>query len=55
MIDQTLVRNKSNSQSSKKVGCPAAISISKIATFPKFKVSGNVGSPTGMSPLSKDS
>lgn len=48
MIDHTLVRNKSNSQSSKKVGCPAAISISKIATFPKFKVSGNVGSPTGM-------
>ncbi|XP_063343130.1 uncharacterized protein si:dkey-31c13.1 isoform X1 [Pelmatolapia mariae] len=38
MMDHTLVRNKSNSQSTKKVGCPAAISISKIATFPKFKL-----------------
>ncbi|XP_030605620.1 uncharacterized protein si:dkey-31c13.1 isoform X2 [Archocentrus centrarchus] len=41
MMDHTSVRHKSNWQSTKKVGCPAAISISKIATFPKFKVEEN--------------
>lgn len=39
--DQSFANQKSRRPSTKKVGCPAAISISKIATFPKFKVHEN--------------
>ncbi|KAM4734345.1 uncharacterized protein FYW61_007500 isoform 2-T2 [Anableps anableps] len=36
--DQSFGSQKSRRPSTKKVGCPAAISISKTAAFPKFKV-----------------
>lgn len=36
--DHSFGCQKTRRPSTKKVGCPAAISISKIATFPKFKV-----------------
>ncbi|XP_061578625.1 uncharacterized protein si:dkey-31c13.1 [Cololabis saira] len=39
--DHSLDSQKSRRPSTKKVGCPAAVSISKIATFPKFKVDEN--------------
>lgn len=39
--DHSFANQKSRRPSTKKVGCPAAISISKIATFPKFKVREN--------------
>ncbi|XP_072241933.1 uncharacterized protein [Leuresthes tenuis] len=39
--DHSFGNQKSRRPSTKKVGCPAAISISKIATFPKFKVDEN--------------
>ncbi|KAM6936939.1 uncharacterized protein FYW49_020751 [Xenentodon cancila] len=39
--DHSFGSQKSRRPSTKKVGCPAAVSISKIATFPKFKVEDN--------------
>ncbi|KAM9753419.1 uncharacterized protein ACNS7B_006708 [Menidia menidia] len=39
--DHSFGPQKFRRPSTKKVGCPAAISISKIATFPKFKVAEN--------------
>ncbi|XP_037539600.1 uncharacterized protein si:dkey-31c13.1 [Nematolebias whitei] len=39
--EQSLGNQKSRRPTTKKVGCPAAISISKIATFPEFKVDDN--------------
>ncbi|XP_017261245.1 uncharacterized protein LOC108238280 [Kryptolebias marmoratus] len=39
--EQSFGSQKSRRATTKKVGCPAAISISKIATFPKFKVDDN--------------
>ncbi|XP_042367554.1 uncharacterized protein LOC121961568 [Plectropomus leopardus] len=41
MVDCSLGSHRSLRQDTKKVGCPAAISISKIATFPEFKVMEN--------------
>lgn len=39
--DYSMLNQTSRSPHSKKVGCPASISISKIAMFPKFKLSDN--------------
>ncbi|KAK5598536.1 hypothetical protein CRENBAI_008834 [Crenichthys baileyi] len=39
--DHSLACKKSRQPSTKKVGCPATISVSKIATFSKFKVVDN--------------
>ncbi|XP_008287551.1 uncharacterized protein LOC103362832 [Stegastes partitus] len=41
MLEQSFGSQRFLRQATKKVGCPAAISISKIATFPKFKVDDN--------------
>ncbi|XP_023119217.1 uncharacterized protein si:dkey-31c13.1 isoform X1 [Amphiprion ocellaris] len=41
MLDHNFGSQRLLRQVTKKVGCPAAISISKIATFPKFKVDEN--------------
>ncbi|KAJ8345217.1 hypothetical protein SKAU_G00294100 [Synaphobranchus kaupii] len=37
MVDHSFCSQRALWQDTKKVGCPAAISITKIATFPKFK------------------
>lgn len=41
MLDHSFGSQRFLRQATKKVGCPAAVSISKIATFPKFKVDDN--------------